>query len=95
MIVKINKNSFQSLRAVLIERLAENAPGLIQLLVGPRQVGKTTLLLELEAEWEGRSVYASADTPEAVLPNWREGIWSRIEAMARGGAPVVLLLDEI
>jgi predicted AAA+ superfamily ATPase len=95
MIVKINKNSFRSVRAVLKERLAENAPGLIQLLVGPRQVGKTTLLLELEAEWEGRSVYASADTPEAVLPNWREGIWSRIEAMARGGAPVVLLLDEI
>ena len=93
--LKINKNSFRSVCAVLKERLAEKGPGLIQLLVGPRQVGKTTLLLELESEWEGRSVYASADTPEAVLPNWREGIWSRIEAMARGGAPVVLLLDEI
>ncbi len=34
-------------RARLRERLAEAAPARIQLLSGPRQVGKTTLLLEL------------------------------------------------
>jgi len=95
MFFKIDGNSFRSVRAALKGRLAEKAPGLIQLLVGPRQVGKTTLLLELGSEWEGRSVYASADTPEAVLPHWREGIWRRIEAMAGDGGPAVLLLDEI
>ena len=95
MFFKIDGNSFRSVRATLKGRLAEKAPGLIQLLVGPRQVGKTTLLLELGSEWEGRSVYASADTPEAVLPHWREGIWRRIEAMAGDGGPAVLLLDEI
>ena len=63
--------------------------------MGPRQVGKTTLLLEVAAEWDGRSVYASADTPEAALPNWREGIWRRVDALALDGAPAVLLLDEI
>lgn len=31
----------------LTRRLAEPAPGRLQLLTGPRQVGKTTLLLEL------------------------------------------------
>jgi predicted AAA+ superfamily ATPase len=31
----------------LLARLAEPAPGRIQLLSGPRQVGKTTLLLDL------------------------------------------------
>lgn len=92
---KINKNTFQSVLSTLKERLTEKSPGLIQLLVGPRQVGKTTLILEIAAEWGERSVYASADTPEAALPNWREGIWRRVEASARDGAPAVLLLDEI
>jgi hypothetical protein len=86
---KINKNTFQSVRATLKERLNEKAPGFIQLIVGPRQVGKTTLMLEIASEWAGRSLYASADTPEAALPNWREGIWRRIEALASDGAPAV------
>ena len=92
---KINKHTFQSVRATLKERLKEKSPTLIQLIVGPRQVGKTTLILEIASEWAGRSLYASADTPEAALPNWREGIWRRIEALARNGAPAVLLLDEV
>ena len=53
------------------------------------------LLLEIAAELEGRSLYASADTLEAALPNWREGIWSRIEAIALSWNPAVLLLDEL
>jgi predicted AAA+ superfamily ATPase len=95
MVEKNNKHTFYSICAALKKRINETSPALIQLLVGPRQVGKTTLLLEVAAEWEGRSLYASADSPEAALPNWREGIWRRIEAMARSGEPVVLLLDEI
>ena len=95
MIEKRNKNTFQSIRAILKVRINETSPALIQLLVGPRQVGKTTLLLEIATEWEGRSLYASADSPEAALPNWREGIWRRIEAMAHSGNPAVLLLDEV
>jgi len=34
-------------RSLLLRRLQEPAPGRIQLLTGPRQVGKTTLLLEI------------------------------------------------
>lgn len=92
---KIKNHTYQSVREILKKRLNEQSPGLIQLLVGPRQVGKTTLLLEMAKEWAERSVYASADTPETALPNWREGIWRRSENLARDGSPVVLLLDEI
>lgn len=95
MIEKRNEHTFQGVRSTLKKRLEESSPALIQLLVGPRQVGKTTLLMEIASEWEGRTVYASADTPEAALPNWREGIWRRIEAMAGSGKSAVLLLDEI
>jgi predicted AAA+ superfamily ATPase len=39
------KNPYDFYRQALVERLEETAPGRIQLLTGPRQVGKTTLLL--------------------------------------------------
>jgi len=77
------------------ERLGEPAPARIQLLVGPRQVGKTTLLLALEREFGARAVYASADAPEAALPNWRENVWRRAEETAQTGTSSVLLLDEV
>lgn len=57
----------------LLARLTEPAPGRIQLLSGPRQVGKTTLLLELAERLGGLATYAAADGPEASLP----GFWER------------------
>jgi predicted AAA+ superfamily ATPase len=39
-------------RQRLLERLQEPAPRRIQLLTGPRQVGKTTLLPEIAAPFE-------------------------------------------
>lgn len=78
----------------LRSRLAEPAPAKIQLMVGPRQVGKTTLLHDLAARWAGRAIYASADAPEAELPGWADAIWRRaLEADSSGG--VLLLLDEV
>ena len=38
-------------------------PGRIQLLAGPRQVGKTTLLLELADQFGKQAIYAAADAP--------------------------------
>jgi|GEM_PF-4787450 len=78
----------------LLARLGESAPEKLQMLVGPRQVGKTTLLLELAERWGERAVYASADAPEAELPGWADAVWRRgLERAASG--PAVLLLDEV
>jgi len=83
--------SYSECRDLLAERLTEPAPARIQLLSGPRQVGKTTLLLEL-ADRIGRSaIYAAADGPEAALPGFWERLWSRAEDTAGGGRAVVLL----
>lgn len=87
--------SYAAILGRLRERLGEPAPGRIQLLVGPRQVGKTTLLLALEREFGARAIYASADAPEAALPNWREGVWRRAEEVAGKGETALLLLDEV
>lgn len=85
---------FAGVRAILKRRLAEPAPGRIQLLTGPRQVGKTTLLLELAQELGERAQFVAMDEPQSELPGFWERMWSLAENRAMG-KPAVLLLDEI
>lgn len=85
---------FRACRELLLRRLSEPAPTRIQLLAGPRQVGKTTLLLELAARLGEAAVYAAADGPEAALPGFWERLWSRVDETAARHGRAVLLLDE-
>ncbi|MCY2961572.1 MAG: ATP-binding protein [Planctomycetota bacterium] len=79
----------------LRRRILEPAPGRIQLISGPRQVGKTTMLLELAEELGERAVYVSGDEPGASTP----GVWDRTfaeaEAIAGSRGSAVLFLDEV
>jgi hypothetical protein len=63
-------NDYVPCRDLLLKRLREPAPGRIQLLTGPRQVGKTTLLLEIAAQFGDAAVYAAGDEPDAALPDF-------------------------
>lgn len=81
-------------RALLAARLEEPAPGRIQLLAGPRQVGKTTLLLELAGRLGPRAVYAAADSPEASLPGFWERTLARAEAAAATGKAVLQFRED-
>jgi len=87
--------SFEECRRLLLERLREPAPGRIVLLSGPRQVGKTTLLLNVADEMGKSALYAAADSPEAALPGFWDRIWIRAEEMARSGKKAVVFLDEV
>ncbi|TRZ87540.1 ATP-binding protein [bacterium] len=78
----------------LRKRLHEPAPARAQILSGPRQVGKTTLLGEIANEWADQAIYAPADAPEASLSGWWENLWSKAERLA-APRPAVLLIDEI
>jgi predicted AAA+ superfamily ATPase len=94
MIEYLSEHGYKVVKRTLQRRLAENPPTRLQLLVGPRQVGKTTLLLELEERHKPRAIYASADVPEAALPSWADGVWR--QALDRAGRePAILLIDEI
>jgi len=75
--------SFREARDVLGRRLAEPVPGRIQLLAGPPQAGKTTLLLEVAGRYDKAAIYAAADGPEAALPGFWERLWVRAEEVAR------------
>jgi predicted AAA+ superfamily ATPase len=85
---------FSEVRELLARRVAEPAPGRIQLLAGPRQVGKTTLLLELAERHRDTAIYAAADGPEAALPGFWERLWVRAEETAASKGRALVLLDE-
>jgi predicted AAA+ superfamily ATPase len=72
-------------------RLAEPPPGRIQLLAGPRQVGKTTLLLALAGELGPAAIYAACDSPEASLPGLWERLWHQAEATAAEDGRAIVL----
>lgn len=86
---------YAACREALRQRLGEPAPGRIQLVTGPRQVGKTTLLLELATELGRRAArYAAGDGPELALPGAWDQLWADVERRAATGS-AVLLLDEV
>ncbi len=87
-------HAYGAILAQLQRRVEEPAPGRVQILGGPRQVGKTTLLLEIAAADKDRTLYAAADAPEAALPGWWEDLWRRAGELAVSGR-AVLLIDEI
>jgi predicted AAA+ superfamily ATPase len=86
--------SYRECLELLAQRLIETAPPRIQLLAGARQVGKTTLLLELAKRFGEIAIYAAADGPEAALPGFWERLWARAEDVAQRQHRAVVLLDE-
>lgn len=86
---------FDACWRLLNERLHEPAPARIQLLSGPRQVGKTTLMLDLARKLGDSALYFAVDSPETgSVATWSE-LWTRAETMALTNSPAVLLIDEI
>ena len=71
-------------------------PNLIQVALGPRQVGKTTLALQILEHWKGEKLYESADQPSTPSLTWIAGMWQKARALISVNAPeVLLILDEV
>lgn len=80
----------------LAKRLAEPRR-FLQILAGPRQVGKTTLVNQVAAKTGLPSRYASADEPTLQGPQWIDEQWAaaRIHANETGQRGALLILDEV
>lgn len=78
----------------LRSRLAESRH-FIQVVTGPRQVGKTTAVQQVLGEWRGPSHYATADLPAPPQPAWIEQQWEIARLHAQKVQPVLLVLDEV
>jgi predicted AAA+ superfamily ATPase len=79
-----------------ILRLASIAPRRLQIVIGPRQVGKTTAARQAAARSECPCHYASADEALPPGPEWIEAQWNAaLRLAAHCEAPAWLILDEI
>jgi predicted AAA+ superfamily ATPase len=68
----------------------------IHVLIGPRQVGKTTIARQIEDSLAFPVLYATADSPLPPDAAWIETQWRRATAAASPSAgPVLLILDEV
>lgn len=67
----------------------------IQLLAGPRQVGKTTLVQQVMKALDMPAHYASADGPAPPGPAWVEQHWEIARSARTGRRKVLLVLDEV
>ena len=89
--------SFQRDYAVPLAARLREPQRFLQVLAGPRQVGKTTMVQQVLAEFEGRSVFVSADEPALRDTAWVAAQWERARLVAKdaGKRGAVLVLDEV
>lgn len=78
----------------LIKRIHEPRR-FIQVVTGPRQVGKTTAVHQVLEEWSGLYHYATADLLAPPQPDWIGQQWEMARFHAKDGQPVILVLDEV
>ena len=72
---------------------------LLQIITGPRQVGKTTSAIQIADKWKGPVVNATADSPLPPGPEWIRAQWNlaltKVKKNASGKTSVLLILDEV
>ncbi|MCD4780539.1 MAG: ATP-binding protein [Candidatus Omnitrophica bacterium] len=87
------------IRQPIFDELWRNLSGsinLIQAVVGPRQVGKTTLALQILEKWKGQKLYETADHPDTPSADWIKTHWEEIRARCeRKKEKGLLILDEV
>jgi len=76
---------------ILEERLREDL-NFIQVVLGPRQVGKTTGLQQIVKSWQGPSLMISADELITPTTGWLQLNWERAKNL---GTSALFVIDEI
>lgn len=81
----------------IVKKRIEEPKKFIQVIVGPRQVGKTTLILQLLDEITIPYHFASADNVPNTNLNWIDQQWeiSRIKWKSTNADSLLLVIDEI
>ncbi len=88
---------YQRRQAGLLAARLDEPRRFLEVVAGPRQTGKTTLVQQVLARWGERARYASADEPTLRDRAWVAAQWDAARRVAResGKAGAVLALDEI
>jgi uncharacterized protein len=72
-------------------RLAQDL-NFLQVVTGPRQIGKTTGLEQIVAQWHGTSIMVTADELRAPNRDWIDLQWQRARQLGPG---TLLVIDEV
>ncbi len=87
----IRKNYYLRLKEYLQGKI-----NFIQVVVGPRQVGKTTLIKQIYDFWQGPKIYQTADLPGVIDTKWIIENWMKARELAkRQRKRTLLIFDEI
>jgi uncharacterized protein len=88
---------FERSELEILKRRVEEPRKFIQILTGPRQVGKTTVLSQLTGKLEIPSLFESADAVAAANTLWLEQVWesARLKLKAKSAKSFLLIIDEI
>lgn len=91
------KNMFQRPYIEEIKSRVKEPRKRIQVVMGPRQVGKTTLVTQLAADIGIPSIFVSADAVAASDHTWLVQQWdaARIQMRMQGHEEFLLIIDEI
>lgn len=76
---------------VLLDRLNAKSP-LIQILIGARQVGKSTAAQTIFDSWEGPKHFVTADSPTPPPAQWIGWEWEKARRLGNG---VLIIIDEV
>jgi len=77
----------------LVDRLNEPRR-FIQIVVGPRQTGKTTTVLQALEKMDAPTHFISADDPNLVSAEWLRNEWEQARSLAKT-REAILVIDEI
>ncbi len=78
------------------QRMLEAENPLLQVVVGPRQTGKSTMLTQALAEYDGPRLFVSADDPVEPSAEWLQTEWQQARNMISSSAKSALfIVDEI
>ena len=88
---------FERSELQLIKKRLYEPRKFIQVISGPRQVGKTTLITQLYAQLTFPSVYESADAVYAGNNLWLDQVWDsvRLRMKSQKAEEFLLIIDEI
>ena len=94
---KLRSPSFQRDYATALAGRLGEPRRFMQVVAGPRQVGKTTLVQQVLAEFDRPNVFVSADEPALRDASWLAAQWERARLVAKdaGQRGAVLALDEV
>jgi len=81
----------------LIKPRIEEPRKFIQVILGPRQVGKTTMITQLLSQLSIPNLYESADAISATNSVWLMQVWesARLRLKASGASEFLIVIDEI